>query len=369
MKYKVPFVNYPLQYRNLKSGIDAAITRVLENGDLILRSDLEEFERDIASFIGVRYAVGVSSGTDALIFSLQAAGIRRGDEVITVSHTFVASIASIVHVQAAPVLIDVKEDFTMDTDKIESAITPKTKAIIPVHLNGRMCDMNAVMALAERYHIKVIEDSAQALGAQFRGMKAGSFGMAGSFSFYPAKILGGYGDGGLVATNDKDLYEKILLLRSHGQKTKTEILQFGFTGRLDNIQAAILRVKLKHLPKWLERRRQIAKAYHEGLKGISNIILPPAPGAEKNRFDVYQNYVIKAGKRDDLAKHLMDCGVEILIKDPFVLHHQKNLKLSSFALPVTERLSNEVISLPIYPELADEQIVYVVNSVKDFYGA
>jgi len=368
MNYKVPFVNYPLQYHNLEKEIDAAIKDVLKRGDLILRSDVEEFEKNIASFLGVRYAVGVNSCTDAMILSLKAAGIGQGDEVITVSHTFFATIEVIHHCGAAPILIDVREDFLMDMEKVESVITSKTKAILPVHLNGRCCEMDKLMEIARKHNLIVIEDAAQALGAEFKGKKAGSFGLAGCFSFYPAKLLGAAGDGGIVATNNQDLAEKIRLLRNHGQKTKTEIVCYGFTSRLHNLQAAILNVKFKYVLEWIKKRREIAEIYNRGLSGVSGIELPPAPNSDERYFDIYQNYVLKAQKRDELFEFLKQKGVETLIKDPIPNHWHKGLGLSHFQLPYTEKLAKEVISLPMYPELTEEQINYVINCVKEFYS-
>ncbi len=367
MKYKVSFVGYKLQYQNLKNEIDDAIQGVLSRGDLILRSDVESFEKNLASFLGVKYVVGLNSGTDALIFSLKAAGIGKGDEVITVSHTFVASIASIVHIGAKPVLIEVAEDFTMALEKIEAAITPKTKAIMPVHLNGRMCHMEKLMELSQKHNLIVIEDAAQALGAKFNGKMAGSFGLTGTFSFYPAKILGALGDGGAVATNNQDIAQKVRLFRDHGQKTKTEIVCYGWTSRLDNLQAAILNVKIKYLPKWIKRRRELAEIYTKNLSALSGLKLPPAPDANPEYFDVYQNYVLKAQKRDELFEFLKEKGVETLIKDPIPNHWHKGLSLSHFQLPYTEQLAKEVISLPLYPELTNKQAEYVMECLKDFY--
>ncbi len=367
MKYKVPFVNYPLQYQILKNEIDAAIQDVLRRGDLILREDVEKFERSLADFIGTKYVVALNSGTDGLFFSLKVAGIGEGSEVITVSHTFVASISAIVQAGAVPVLVDVKEDFLMDAEKIEEAITLKTKAIMPVHINGRVCDMDRLTNIAEKHNLIVIEDSAQALGAKFKGKKAGSFGLTGCFSFYPAKILGCFGDGGAVVTDDEKIAEKIRLFRDHGQKSKNEIVCYGWNSRLDNLQAAVLNVKFKYLPEWIKRRREIAKIYNDGLSNILEIKLPPAPDSDEKHFDIYQNYVLGAEKRDELFKFLKENGVETLIKDPVPNHWQKGLNLSHFKLPYTEQLAKEVISLPMYPELTDEQVEYTINSVKDFY--
>ncbi len=367
MDYKVPFVGYKLQYQKLKNEIDKKIQDVLKRGDLILRGDVEEFEKNLASFLGVKYAVGVNSGTDALIFALRAAGIGPGDEVITVSHTFIASIASIVHAGAEPVLVEVKEDFNMDTEKIEEVITSKTKAILPVHLNGRTCEMEKLMGIAKKHNLLVIEDAAQALGSKFNRKMAGTFGIAGCYSFYPAKILGALGDAGAVVTNDAEIAEKIRLLRSHGQKTKTEFLCFGFTSRLDNLQAAILNVKFKYLPKWINKRREIALIYNKGLTGIPEVKLPPAPGSDKRYFDTFQNYVLKVQRRDGLSLFLKEKGVETLIKDPIANHCHPSLGLSGFKLSYTEKLAKEVISLPMYPELTQEQTEYVMESARNFY--
>ena len=367
MENKISFVGYKQQYQNLKSEIDFAIQDVLGRGDLIMRKDNDEFERRLAEFVGTKYAIGLNSGTDALFLSLLALGIGKGDEVITVSHTFVASIAVIVQAGATPVLIEVGEDFEMDANKIESAITDKTKAIIPVHYNGRMADMDKIMEIAKKHNLYVIEDAAQGLGSSLNGRKAGSIGNTGCFSFYPAKILGCFGDGGAITTNDEKIVEKIKLLRDHGQKTKTELLCFGWNSRLDNLQAAVLNVKMNHLPEWLERRRGIAKMYNDGLADVKQLKTPFGFESE-NRYDVFQNYVLRAEKRDELYGYLEDNGVETLIKDPVANHLQAGLKLSHFNLPFSVQLAKEVISLPMYPELTDEQIQYIIQCVKKFYS-
>ena len=365
--YKVPFVNIPKQYQNMKEEILKTFDDVLSRGDLILRRDVEEFEKSIASFVGTKYAVALNSGTDTMFLPLKALDIGPGDEVITVSHTFIASIAVIVQVGAKPVLIDVKEDFTIDVDKIEAAITKKTKAIIPVHLNGRMCAMDRLMEIARKYNLIVIEDAAQAMGSKYKGEMAGSFGLVGSFSLYPFKVLGCFGDGGILTTDDKNLAEKIKLLRDHGQRTKTEIVCFGWNSRLDNLQAAILNLKFKYLPQYIQRRREIASFYDKGLIDVKGVKLPPAPGSDEEHFDNFQNYVLKAEKRNELYDFLKEKGVETLVKDPIANHRQPGLGLSHFQLPYTEKLAKEVISLPMYPELAQEQIEYVIECVRKFY--
>lgn len=368
MPYKVPFVNYPEHYRRMWNEVFNAISEALSRGDLLLRSQLKQFENDIASFCGVKHAVGLNSGTDAMFLSLKAAGIGPGDEVITVAHTFVATISVIVHCGATPILVDVGEDMNMDVEQIEQAISPKTKAIMPVHLNGRLCNMKRIMEIAEEHNLIIIEDAAQALGASFNGKKAGSFGLTGCFSLYPAKILGAAGDGGFLTTNDEKIDEEIRLLRDHGQQRATgKILFYGFNSRLDNIQAAILNVKLKYLPKWIERRREIAKIYHEGLSKIPELKLPPPPTKKGPYYDVYQNYVIRVRKRDELLNFLEKNSVETMVSWRIPNHLHPALNLMHFSLPNTEKLSNEVISLPMYPELTDEQVDYVIKVVHDFF--
>ncbi len=369
MSYKVPFVDYPAHYRSMENEINAAIRGVLGSGDLILREQLRQFEGNVASFTGVKYAVGVNSGTDALYLSLLAAGIGPGDEVITVAHTFVATVAVIIHSGATPILVDVADDFNMDMEQIEPAISPRTRAIIPVHLNGRPCNMKKLMELATRHNLIVIEDAAQALGARFDRQKAGSFGLTGCFSFYPAKMLGAAGDGGIVITNNQELAEKIRLLRDHGQQRTTgDILCFGFNSRLDNLQATILDIKLKRLPRWIERRRELANLYEQGLSGLSQIKTPPPPQSQDHYFDVYQNYVVRAQERDKLAAHLRECGIEVLISWPKPMHHHEALRLGHFRLPETERISKEVLSLPMNTEINNEQVGFVIESIHDFYG-
>ncbi|MCH8741635.1 DegT/DnrJ/EryC1/StrS family aminotransferase [Patescibacteria group bacterium] len=368
MSYKVPFVNYRLQYKELKQEINKTTQRVLSRGDLILRKDVKDFEKKLADFVGVKYAVGLNSGTDGLFLSLLAAGIGKGDEVITVSHTFIASIAPIVHVGAKPILVDVGDDFLMDLDQAEEVITKKTKAIIPVYLNGRMCDMGRLTNIARKHNLIVIEDAAQALGASFKDKIAGSFGFTGFFSFYPAKVLGCFGDGGAVTTNNSKVANIIRLFRDHGQKTKTKITFYGWNSRLDNLQAAFLNMKFKYLKKWIKRRRDIARLYGKGLFKIGELKLPFSPDSDSRFFDVFQNYVLRAQRRNDFFEFLKKKGIETLVKDPIPLHWQKGLFLSRFHLPYTEQLAKEVISLPMYPELTGTQIEYVIDCVKDFYS-
>jgi len=366
MSYKVRFVGYSRQYQQLKSEFNAVFGEIMSGGDFILRKHLEEFEKRIAEYVGTEYAIGVNTGTDALYLSARALGFGPGDEIITVAHTFVATIGAIVQCGATPVLVDIGEDFNIDVDKIEGAITSRTKGIIPVHLNGHSCNMDVIMELAAKYNLRVIEDAAQALGAKFKGKRCAAFGDTGIFSFYPAKVLGTAGDGGMVCTNDDKLARKLRAFRDNGRVDSAEVIEcFGWCSRLDNLHAAILNMKFNYFDKWVKRRKEIAKIYDEGLSGVGDIVVHPQ--ADRNYFDVYQNYVIRTKRRDELVRHMRNSGVETLISWATPLHKQKALGLSHFHLPMTERVSAEVVSLPIYPELTDDEAEIVIDTVKDFF--
>lgn len=367
MGYKVRFVNYPRQYQQHKKEFDGVFEEIMSGGDFILRRHGEEFEKRIAEYVGTKYAIGVNTGTDALYLSARALGFGPGDEVITVAHTFVATVGAIVQCGATPVLIDVTDDFNMDVNKIEGNITPRTKGIIPVHLNGHSCNMDKIMQVAQKYHLRIIEDSAQALGAQFKGRRCASFGDTGIFSFYPAKVLGTAGDGGMVCTNDDGLARKIRAFRDNGRVESVDVVEcFGWCTRLDNLHAALLNMKFNYFDQWIERRRTIARMYDEGLSDIPEIICPPVSKGEY--FDVYQNYVIRTEQRDPLVAHLQKSGVEVLVSWRVPMHKQKALGLDHYNLPKTERISAEVISLPMYPELADDEVEFVVETIKKFFA-
>ena len=372
MEYKVRFVNPQKQYKDHKKEFLSTIDKVFSRGDLIARSDLEKFEKKIAKFVGTKYAIGVNSGTDALSLSMEAAGIKAGDEVITVGHTFMASISAICNQGAKPKLIDVGQDFNMNPDLIEKAITSKTVAIEPVHLNGRCCNMDKIMKIAKKHNLMVIEDAAQALGAKFKTKDgkwkmAGSFGLCGCFSLYPFKMLGSFGDGGVVTTNDPKIARRLRLLRFNGEdRNSRKFYYHGYTCLLDNIQAALLNIKIKYLPQWIKRRREIANLYKKGLKDVICVQTPHFVGP--HFFDVYQNYVIKAKSRDKLADFLEKSEVETLISWRLPMYKQPVLKPNKIFLPETEKNCKEVVSLPMYPELTDEQVKYVVNCIKNFYA-
>jgi dTDP-4-amino-4,6-dideoxygalactose transaminase len=367
MDYKVRFVNDLRQYQQHKGEFDRVFEEIMSGGDFILRRHVEEFEKRIADYVGTKYAIGVNTGTDALYLSARALGFGPGDEVITVAHTFVATVGAIVQCGAAPVLVDITDDFNMDVNQIEAAVTPKTKGIIPVHLNGHACNMDKIMQVAKKYHLRIIEDAAQALGAQFKGRRCASFGDTGIFSFYPAKVLGTAGDGGMVCTNNDGLARKIRAFRDNGRVESVDVVEcFGWCTRLDNLHAAILYMKFNYFDHWIERRRAIAKMYDEGLSDIPELVLPPI--SKSDYFDVYQNYVIRTEQRDKLVTHLQNSGVEVLISWRVPMHRQKALGLSHFKLPMTERISAEVISLPMYPELTDEEVEFVIEAIKIFFA-
>ena len=368
LSYRVPFIDPREHYRRLKTEIDFAITDTLSKGDLVLRQQLRDFEQHLADFVGVKYAVGVNSCYHALHFSLLAAGVGPGDEVITVGHTFVATVSAIVHTGAKPVLVDVREDYNLDPGKFEGAITSKTKAVIPVHLNGRVCEMDRIAAIADKRGMAIIEDAAQALGATFKGKRAGSFGLSGCFSFYPFKSLGGLGDGGAVTTNDPKVARFATLVRFNGEDRQTgEFHHHGYTALLDNVQAAVLDVKLRYLPKWIEHRRKTARLYTKGLEGIESLRLPNYLGDEY--FDTYQNYVIRTEERNALRQYLKDQGVETLVHWPKPMWEHKDLALDNPGLLETESICKEVISLPMSAETTPEHVEITVGCIRDFFGS
>jgi dTDP-4-amino-4,6-dideoxygalactose transaminase len=368
MAWMVPFIDYPAQFRKIESAAMQVIHEVLSQGDLILRRQLQNFEARFAGFVGTKHAVGTSTCTDALHLSLRAAGIGPGDEVITVAHTFVATVAAIHHAGAKPILVDVGADHNMDMSCLESAISPRTRAIIPVHLNGRLCDMERLTHIAARHSLILIEDSAQALGASFQGKKGGAWGLAGCFSFYPAKLLGAYGDAGAIVTDDANLARRIRLLRDHGRTPDADIAGWSFNCRMDNLQAALLDLKLDCVPVWIERRRELARLYHEQLSGLLEVRLPPCPETAGDYFDTYQNFEIEARDRDALASWLKGRGIEILI--PWggrAVHQFRALGLSGAQLTTTEAIFPKLLLLPLHTELTDEQIAYVSTAVREFY--
>lgn len=365
---KVPFVSPARLYQDLKPELDRAYFEVMERGDLVDRSQLRSFEANLASFVGTRYAVGLNSGYDALHLSLRAAGIGPGDEVIVPSHTFVATCSAIVNVGATPVLVDVTEDFNIDVDLMEAAITSRTKALLPVHLSGWMADMPRIMKIAEAHGLAVVEDACQALGSSISGRGAGSWGLTGCWSFYPFKMLGAYGDGGAITTDDPDVALFARRMRYNGEDRETgEYHGHGFTCILDNLQGAFLDVKLRHLPAWIERRKHLAARYREALTGLDGLVLPhyDRPG-----FDhVYQNYTVLSSAGDAFSTHMKAHGVEVLTQFRKPYYRHEGLALRDTGFPVTERISRDVCSLPMAVELRPDEQDYVIKIVREFHGA
>lgn len=373
MNYKVPFIrpNYTRFYSAHKKAIDAAIQRCLSTGELTLRKDVWDLEKNIAKFVGTKYAATCNSGTDALFLSLLALGIGPGDEVITVSNTFIATIQAIVHTGAEPVLIDARQDEQMDVRQLEGAITSRTKAIIPVHYTGGMCDMRKIMRIAEKNNLAVVEDFCQALGAKQNGQNAGTFGVINAVSFNTAKLLGGLSDGGAITTDERELYELVCLLRNHwnvhqlsvdrNDYPQPEEMQWAWKSRCSNINAAFLNVKLKTIKFILKRRREIALRYNKALEGLAHTP-EDVPGR------IWQEYHLQEPRRDELSKFLKKKGVETLVRDATPNHLMKGLDLEHYNLPVTERLAREVIRLPLHEHLTDAEVAYVIKCVKEFYA-
>ncbi|MCX8067101.1 MAG: DegT/DnrJ/EryC1/StrS family aminotransferase [Anaerolineae bacterium] len=366
----IPSFDLTRQYVSLKEEIDAAIARVLARGRFILGEEVTAFEQEFAAACGVAHAVGVASGTDALYLALRACGIGPGDEVITVSHTAVATVAAIELAGARPVLVDVDpRRYTMDPAKVEERITPRTRALLPVHLYGCPADMAPLLEIARRYGLFLIEDCAQAHGAYYRGRPVGSWGDIAAFSFYPTKNLGAFGDGGAVVTNDSTLARRVQLLREYGWARRYVSHIRGTNSRLDEIQAAVLRVKLRHLEAWNERRRQIAALYSEYLAEATRwgLVLPGEP---ENAHHVYHLYVVRHPQRDALQAFLRERGIGTLVHYPVPVHLQPayaDLGYREGSLPVSEALAREVLSLPMYPELTDEEVQRVAEAVREFF--
>jgi dTDP-4-amino-4,6-dideoxygalactose transaminase len=367
MTRKIRFVDPAKNYRMIKKEIDAAYIEVMSKGDLIDRDQLKQFEEDLAAFVGTKYAVGLNSGYDALHMSLRAAGIGAGDEVIVPAHTFVASASAVVNTGAKPVLVDVGTDFNIDTEKIEEAITPKTRGIMPVHLSGYMADMVRVMEIAERHRLVVVEDACQSLGSSMLGRRAGSWGLTGCWSFYPFKILGGYGDGGAITTDNPEVALFARRMRYNGEDRQTGAYHgHGFTCLLDNLQAAFLIVKLRHLPAWIVRRKEIAERYRAALSDLADLMLPHY--TDPRRDHVYQNYVVRSGQGDAFSDYLKANGVEVLVQFRKPYYRYEALRLEDRGFPETEALSREVCSLPMNVEITNEEIDYVISVVRKFYG-
>ena len=367
---EIPLVDLKAQYATIRDEVRAAIDDVLESMQLTIGPNVKAFDQEFASYIGTRHSIGVGSGTDALQLAIRAVGVSGGDEVITVSHTFFATVEAILYANARPILVDVDEKtMLIDPAAVAAAITPRTKAIIPVHLYGRTVDLKPLKQLAQDRNITIIEDAAQAHGALLDdGKKAGSGGRVNCFSFYCSKNLGAYGEAGSITTSDDRLAEELRALREHGQSTRYYHPVVGYNARLDEIQAAILRIKLRKLEQWNARRRALAQMYDERLAD-SGAIVQEIPS--DIRRHVFYTYTIRVpgGRRDDLRKYLGERGIGTQIHYPVPIHLQQSAEFLGYRkgdMPVTERLASEVLSLPMYPELTDDQIDRVTASIRDF---
>jgi dTDP-4-amino-4,6-dideoxygalactose transaminase len=366
----IHFSDLSLQHKAIKKEMLSAINKVIQRNDYILGEDVQAFEKEFAQFCNARYAVGVSSGTAALFLANMALGIGKGDEVIVPAFTYIATALAVSYTGAKPVFVDIEEDtYNIDVKKIEKAITKNTKAIIPVHLYGQPANMSEILRIARQYDLKVIEDAAQAHGASVKmdGVSAvtGGIGDIAAFSFYPSKNLGALGDGGMLTTNSEEIYKKFLMLRDYGRVSKYEHSMIGYNSRLDTLQAAVLRTKLKKLDSWNQMRRKAADAYNRLLKNCDGIITPFAGSSVKH---VYHVYAIRTQRREEMLNHLKSNAVSVVVHYPIPLHLQKayadlNYKLGDF--PVAERVSREIISLPMYPYMKTKDIKFVAKLIKE----
>jgi len=359
----IPMVDLKVQYHQLKSDIDAALLDVLENTAYILGPNVRSFEEEAAQYLGVKYTVGCASGTDALHLALRSAGIGPGDEVITTAFTFIATAEAIHYVGAKPVFVDINNDtYNIDPAAVKAAITDKSRAILPVHLFGQPADMEALQTIADQYKLQIIEDCAQSFGARLNTDLTGSYGIAGCFSFFPSKNLGCFGDGGLISTNSEQVRDHLVSLRNHGSSQRYHHSEIGYNSRLDEVQAAILRVKLRHIDEFNNERQRVAQRYNE-LLADCEVTLPFEDGVGTH---VFHQYTLRSNKRDRIMQALQDQQIGCAIYYPIALHQQKVFAAvcKDIKLPVTEALTKDCFSLPIFPEMTDEQIVTVTNLIK-----
>ena len=365
---KIPFGNLKRHYQRIKHEIDQSLFNVLESGWFVLGKQVEEFEKEFTAYCGLPYGVGVNSGTDALYLALLICGVGKEDEVITVPNTAVPTVCAIRMAGARPVFCDVQEDtLLMNPILIKRLITRKTKAIIPVHLYGQMCDMDKIMEVANEYSLKVVEDACQAHGAEWKGLKSGNFGDAACYSYYPSKNLGAFGDGGMIVTKDETFSDKIKMLRNYGQKERYYNVIEGINSRLDEIQAAVLRAMLPHLDKWNRRRREIAGHYCSS----NNNPDIKHPIEEEVAKHVFHLYVIQIKSRENLQRYLNNHGIETIIHYPLPIYKQQaysHLNVSNVHCPVAEKAAEQILSIPIYPELTDEEVKYIIDCLNSWEG-
>lgn len=366
----IPITDLKTQYESIKEEVHGAIDRVLAQGQYILGPEVKAFEEEMAEYCNVKHAVGVASGTDALHLALRACGIKSGDEVITTPFTFVATVEAIRHCGATPIFVDIdRRIYNIDPSRIESKISSRTKAILPVHLFGQSADMDPILKIAQKYHLKVIEDCAQAIGAEYKGRKVGSIGDVGCLSFFPGKTLGAYGDGGMIITSDLVVAETIRILRKHGASRSYYYEMIGFNSRLDSLQAAVLRVKLKRLGKWIGLRREKAALYNRLISKLGGVTPPFEAGYGHHAFNYYTVRLDPSLDRDALRRYLKENGIGTAIYYPLSLHLQpvySQLGYQPGDLSQSERAQDEVLSLPMYPELDEEAIEQVVENLAGF---
>lgn len=364
---KVPFFDYPRAYLDDRDDLLKIIDDVGHRGAFILQKDLREFEVKLADYASTNYSVGVANATDGLELSLMALGLKPGDEVICCSHTMLATASSIITAGGTPVPVESGEDNLISPQAIEDAITSRTVGIMPTQLNGRICDMDPIMAIAKKYGLFIVEDAAQALGAKYKGKHSGSFGEAAAISFFPAKVLGCLGDGGAVLTNSSEMFEKVYQLHDHGRDTNGDLKCWGRNSRLDNLQAAILSHRLEHYNDIINRRREVASLYQERLGYLEELILPPAPNADPERFDIYQNYELEALKRNELKEFLASREIGTLIQwGGKAVHQWEGLGFTQ-KLPKVEKFFEHCIMLPMNTFISDDDVHYVCDQVIEFY--
>ena len=365
---RVPFFRYSDMFTMFADEYRQAMDSVLERGAYILQNENVEFDAAFAKYIGVSHSVGVGNGTDAIMLALRAAAVGPGDEVIMPSHTYIATAASVHFVGATPVLVECGSDHLIDPEAVAAAIGPRTRCIMPVQLNGRTAKMDRLLELAERHDLVIVEDAAQGVGSRYRGQSAGTFGVAGTYSFYPAKVLGCFGDGGAVVTNSGSVATTLRLLRDHGRNEDGRVVAWGINSRLDNLQAAVLLARLGHLDEEINRRREIAQMYEEGLGDVAGLVLPPAPNADPDHFDVYQNYEMESDRRDDLRAHLTQNGVATLIQWAGTPVHQFDDLKFDVDLPKTDELFRRCMLLPMNSMMSNDEVEIVVSEIRSFYG-
>lgn len=366
---EIPFFNYRGTFATIEAELTATLRDVVSRGAFIMQKDLRDFEAACAEFLSVRHAFGVGNATDGLHLALRAAGLQPGDEVLVPAHTMIATPSAVHFAGGIPVAVDIGPDHMMDPAALEPAITKRTRFIMPVQVNGRTCDMDRIGAVAATHGLTIVEDAAQALGSRFGGKLAGTFGAASAFSFYPAKVLGCLGDGGLVATNDDVVADRLHELRDHGRNRDGDVVTWGLNSRLDNLQAAFLLPQLKRYDEAIRVRRGIAAAYHEELGSIAEITLPPGPDANKKHFDVYQNFEMEADRRDALQQHLRSRGVGTLVQwGGRAIHQHPKLQVRASAVPVTDRFFTRCLMLPMNVLITRDDVAYISACIREFYG-